>query len=284
MSRAAPVSRGLRPSAVALALMLAAAPGGSALARADLASTEFDCLIEPRTVIRLGSEVTGVLDQVNLERGDIVKAGQLVARLQSGVEVATVKLARARSENDVPVKARTARLDFAASKEERTAKLFTKKIVSGEQMEIAMTERRLAELDLSEAEMDRGLAKLQLRQAIALLNQRAIISPIDGVIVERALSPGEFINEQSHVVTIAEMGVLNIEVFIPIAFYGALSIGMRGEVRPEEPVEGVFEATVTIVDELFDPASGTFGVRLQLANADYVLPAGLRCKVRFLAD
>lgn len=284
MSRATPFPPGPRSSTVILALLLALAPGAAAPARADLASTELDCLIEPRKVIRLGSEVTGVLDEVNLERGDVVKAGQLVAKLQSGVEEATVKLARARSENGVPIKARTARLDFALGREERTAKLFKKKIVSGEQMETAMTERRLAELDLSEAEMDVGMAKLQLRQAIALLNQRMIISPIDGVIVQRALSPGEFINEQSHVVTIAEMGVLNIEVFVPIAFYGAVTIGMRGEVRPEEPVAGVYEATVTIVDELFDPASGTFGVRLRLPNPDHALPAGLRCKVRFLAD
>jgi hypothetical protein len=36
-----------------------------------------------------------------------------------------------------------------------------------------------------------------------------------------------------------------------------------------------------VVDPVIDAASGTFGVRLELPNSDYRLPAGLRCKVRF---
>ncbi len=282
MSRPASTVRALRRSLAALALV--AAPGGAALAQADLASTELDCLIEPHTVVQLGSAVTGVLDEVSVDRGDAVQAGQVVARLESGVEEATVKLARARSENDVPIQSRTARLEFQIGKEERTEKLFNKNVVSSEQMETAMTERRLAELDVREAEMEKGLAQLQLRQAIELLNQRVIVSPIDGVVVERALAPGEYVNEQSYVVTVAEMGVLNIEVFVPIDLYGAVTLGMRGEVRPAHPVGGVYDATVVIVDELFDPASDTFGVRLELPNPDGELPAGLRCMIRFVAD
>ena len=38
-----------------------------------------------------------------------------------------------------------------------------------------------------------------------------------------------------------------------------------------------------IVDPVIDGASGTFGVRLRLPNPDRVVPAGLRCQVRFLA-
>jgi membrane fusion protein (multidrug efflux system) len=38
---------------------------------------------------------------------------------------------------------------------------------------------------------------------------------------------------------------------------------------------------VTIVDQVFDAASGTIGIRLELPNSDYALPAGLKCQVRF---
>jgi multidrug efflux pump subunit AcrA (membrane-fusion protein) len=56
---------------------------------------------------------------------------------------------------------------------------------------------------------------------------------------------------------------------------------MRAEVTPESPAEGVYQATVTVVDRIIDAASGTFRVRAELPNPDYALPAGLRCKVRF---
>jgi hypothetical protein len=40
---------------------------------------------------------------------------------------------------------------------------------------------------------------------------------------------------------------------------------------------------VTLMDRVIDPASGTFGVRLELPNPDYAIPSGLHCRVRFLA-
>jgi multidrug efflux pump subunit AcrA (membrane-fusion protein) len=59
---------------------------------------------------------------------------------------------------------------------------------------------------------------------------------------------------------------------------------MRGEVTPEVPDGEVQVASVTVVDRIVDPASSTFGVRLELPNADHAIPGGLRCQVRFLAD
>ncbi len=62
---------------------------------------------------------------------------------------------------------------------------------------------------------------------------------------------------------------------------GKVKVGMKAEVRPESPVGGVHLGLVTVVDRVLDAASGTFGVRLELPNPKYRLPAGLRCKVRF---
>jgi hypothetical protein len=58
---------------------------------------------------------------------------------------------------------------------------------------------------------------------------------------------------------------------------------MKGEVYPEEPVGSRYTATVTVVDRVFDAASGTIGVRLEVPNPQYALPAGLKCQVRFPA-
>jgi len=58
---------------------------------------------------------------------------------------------------------------------------------------------------------------------------------------------------------------------------------MSAEVIPEQPVGGTYRATVTVVDKVFDAVSATIGVRLELPNPDYALPAGLKCQVRFPA-
>ena len=55
---------------------------------------------------------------------------------------------------------------------------------------------------------------------------------------------------------------------------------MTAVVQPEG-IGGRHTAVVKIVDKVFDAASGTFGVRLELANRSGTLPGGVRCQVEF---
>ena len=145
------IGRATLLATVAFASLITQASYGVA-AEVDLAAAELGCLIEPKSQVKLGSAVTGVLATVSVDRGDVVHAGQVLAKLDSDVEEAIVALARARAENDVVIQSRSERRDFQIAKENRTKLLFEKNVVSNQQMEIAATERRLADLDLVEAE------------------------------------------------------------------------------------------------------------------------------------
>jgi multidrug efflux pump subunit AcrA (membrane-fusion protein) len=133
------------------------------------------------------------------------------------------------------------------------------------------------------AELDQDTARLELKNARTLLERRTIRSPVDGVVTELTLHPGEFAHKQSPVMTIAEINPLNVEVYVPITKYGTIEPGMFGEVVPEDPVGGKYLAEAKIVDRVFDTASSTFGVRLALPNPNFALPAGLKCRVHFVA-
>ena len=114
-----------------------------------------------------------------------------------------------------------------------------------------------------------------------IMTPARVRSPVDGVVVERLLMPGEYRNEQSPIITLAQVNPLRVEVFIPTALYGQVYVGQAAEVSPEAPVGGMHPATVAVVDRVLDAASGTFGVRLELPNPELRLPAGIRCKVAF---
>ena len=107
------------------------------------------------------------------------------------------------------------------------------------------------------------------------------MSPVNGGITERVLGPGEFNNDQAHILTVAEMDPLRVEIFLPIAAYGHVKVGDPADVMPEALVGGPYRATVVVVDSVLDAASGTIGVQLKLPNPDLHLPAGVHCKVRF---
>ncbi len=256
--------------------------GGPAVADApSIQDQVFDCVMQPHQVVALGSSVQGILSTVAVDRGDQVEQGSEVARLDSGVEEVTVELARLRVGDTTTLEASRDQLAFHRRKLERSARLSREKVLSDSALDEVETEARVAEMNVREAELEQRAAELELRRSEELLKRRTILSPITGVVVERALSPGEYVHEQAAILTIAQVDPLNVEVFVPIGWYGQVRPGMAGEVTPAPPLTGRYGAEVTIVDSVFDTASGTFGVRLEVTNPDGRLPAGARCSVRF---
>jgi len=243
-------------------------------------SIAFDGLIEPRMIVKVGSAVRGVLDKVLVDRGDMVKKGQVLATLQSDVERATMELARARSENKAAIEAKKEELEFAKRNQERRKELYDQKALPQNEWDEVVTKKILAEHGLAEARENRNLARLELKQATAVVDRLTIRSPVTGVVVERYLSPGEYVEDQP-ILHLAQIDPLHVEVILPVEKLGSVQEGMQAKVRPEEPVGGTYDAKVTIVDKVVDAASGTFGVRLELPNPGYKLPAGLKCKVIF---
>ena len=242
-----------------------------------------DGLIEPSMVVNVGSSVPGILQTVQAERGDMVKKGQVIARLHSGVERATMELARARSEMEATINERQAQLDFNLRRQERYEELFKKKVIPFEKIDEARTNTKMALMDLEEARENLRLAKLELDRSVEVVKRMTIYSPITGVVMERFLSPGEYIEDQP-VVKLAQIHPLHVEVFAPVELLGAVKVGMQADVTPENPVGKAYQAKVTIVDRVVDAASGTFGVRLELPNPKYKLPSGLKCRVTFLDE
>jgi RND family efflux transporter MFP subunit len=241
----------------------------------------FDCVIQPRAVIKIGSPAEGILREIGVRRGDVVEADQVLARLDSSIEEAEVAIARARAEDTSQVEASRTRLDYESSRLERVTALFERNVMTAEKFEEAQIQHQLAELALRSAEMAHHIATLELRRARALVDMRTVRSPVEGVVVETIMSPGEYAYAQSPILTLAEIDPLHVKVFVPLALYDEIFLGSSAEVTPVEPVGGVYAAEVRVVDRVHDPASGTFGLLLLLDNPGYHLPAGIRCSVRF---
>jgi RND family efflux transporter MFP subunit len=193
----------------ALLLLLSS---GSAMAE------DYACLIEPRQVLKLATPVQGVVASVAVDRGDRVKKGQVVARLDSEVEEANLLIARLRAANDTEIASAQAKLDFLKHKLARKLQLRNNQWGSMEELEEAESDTKVADAQLRENVLNLSQAKLEAQRADGLLRQRQIVSPVDGVVTERTLGPGEFVNDQAHILTIAEMDPLRVETYLPLSF------------------------------------------------------------------
>lgn len=266
---------------LAIAVAFATALGASAAAQPAGDFLELEGLLEPKVRVIVSASIEGVVETVLVDRGDAVEEGQVLATLEASVEKAALEVARLRAKATAAFRRNEARLGFAERTLERSTALERGGVLALRDRDEAEAEKALAEAGLIEAREAREMAEADLIRAQAVVDLRTIRSPIKGVVVERLLSPGD-LADPAQFVELAQIDPLHVEVFAPLSVWGRIQEGMAAEVRPEAPVGGVYRATVVVVDRVVDAASGTFRVRLELPNPDYALPAGLKCRVRFL--
>jgi RND family efflux transporter MFP subunit len=242
----------------------------------------YSCMIEPHSVTELSTSEQGVLKEVLVRRGDIVKKGQVVAKLESSLEAIALQFADARAKMTGDVESKKAALEYMLRQRDRITELYEDKAISFNEKDKADTDVRLAETELQVAMDNQKLAQFERDRAARRLDLRSIRSPVDGVIVEILLVPGESVDDRAReIMVIAEVNPLNVEIILPAEQFGSVQVGTPAEVTPLLPGEAIRQTEVSVVDRTIDAASDTFGVQLQLENADYAIPGGIRCDIEF---
>lgn len=242
------------------------------------AAQPLGCMIEPERIAEVGSPVVGIVESVSVERGDMVRKGQILATLRSDVERASVQVAGTRSQAEAGVRSAEAALELAHVTEKREKDLVEKKFISQQALdkshaETAMTAQKLA---LAHEQLRTWNSELSL--ALAQLGQRTIRSPIDGIIADRYIWPGERVEEKP-MFRVAKISPLRVEMVVTAALYGTISKDMQLSIIPQLPNTQPLQANVVLVDKLIDGPSNTFRVRAEIPNKDSAIPSGISCKV-----
>jgi RND family efflux transporter MFP subunit len=240
-------------------------------------------VIEPRQIVELRPAIEGVIEKIEVDRGDLISKGQVLVLLQSGVETAAVELAKYRASMQGTVKAQEAKLEYSELRSERREMLAAEKYLSAQELDDARAEKRVAEAELIEARDNKRIAELEFERVNEQLKLRTIRSPFAGVVMDRLMNPGDvsdMSDSRKPVLKIAEIGVLRVEAVLPAAAYKQVKVGSSVEVVPDVLSERAI-AKVSAVDRVMDAASGTFGVRLEMLNEGYKLPAGIKCRAVF---
>lgn len=240
------------------------------------------CLIEPDRIAEVGTPVVGVIERFEVDRGDLVKAGQPLVRLRAGVERANHGVAEERVRIDSDVRAALAAHELAQQKVERAEQLIAENFLSPQALEQAKAEAEVARQKVAQAQGQQSVWRRERDVAEAQLEQRTLRSPFEGVVAERYMNPGERAEERP-LLRIAVIDPLRVELMVPVAQFGSFAPGDAVVVQPELPDAPPVTARVRQVDRLMDAASNTFRVRLTLPNPQLSLPAGLRCKVELPA-
>lgn len=239
------------------------------------------CLIEPDRVADVGTEAVGVLSHVKVERGDTVAAGQLIARLSAQVERATAGVAQARANAEAEYQQALANSALSQRKLTRTRDLVKQNFVSGQALDQAEAEARIAEQRVLQTKEVQQVSQREYQLSTAQLAQREVRSPFGGIVLERYRTEGERV-EREPVVRVARVDPLRVEALVPAKLFSTIKAGQLAVVKTDLTLFPSLSAKVVLVDRVIDPASNSFRVRLSLPNPSQRIPAGLRCRLSFV--
>jgi RND family efflux transporter MFP subunit len=261
---------------------LGAAISGLALACAAQPAwaNAYDCLIEPYASVELGTAVTGLVDKVLVKRGDRVSRGQVLVQLEASAETAAAELAKFKSQAQGGVKSAQSKVEFAQKKFERRKEMAAERLIATQERDDAEAELRQAEAELVSVKEARDQAAIEYKQQSSLLALRSIRSPVDGVVVDQVVSPGEVAEAggKKPLLKLAQLDPLKVRVMLPMALFGKIRAGTALELSPENAPNSRLKAIVRQTDKVLDAASGTHVVILDLPNRGLDIPSGVKCK------
>ena len=244
---------------------------------AETLADSSSCLVKPKQVVQLGSSVFGVLAEITVDRSDVVVKGQIIGKLDTSVEEAQLAMDKFRAQNTAPLRAAQADLAWNKRELERRQKLAANMWSKANDVDEARTKVAQDEIAIDKANDERKIAELEAAKAQAQYNLKLIRSPLDGIVTEVRLQPGEFIYETTPIVTLAQVDPLTVDLVLPGKLYGAVKLSQDIDLNLAFPVNRKVASKIDVIDPIIDAASDTFRVRLAIANPGNAIPAGIRC-------
>lgn len=247
--------------------------------------------------ISVPARVAGVLASVKVDEGDLIKEGDLLAKVDDAEEeliyqraVIEYELAQSQAANDVAIRAAQKALEFARQEYQRL-KRASEGIpgsVSKSELEESRVNSEQSGLELEKAEHEHALESLnqrlkQTEQSVARHNMEIhkILAPINGMVVKVMRRPGEWVEPGEDVLRAIRIDRLRAEGLVPFEVVTPELVGSPADITVSIPGRDDVIATghVVFVNPELNPVNGRVRVRVEFDNPHRVLMPGMRAKM-----
>jgi HlyD family secretion protein len=247
--------------------------------------------LSPVVQVEVGSQVSGRIKELFADYNSEVKAGQVIATIdsrlfQTAVSQARARLASARADlKRTEALAENSRLQY-----ERTRGLGDRGVVAAAQIDEAQAARRSAEAQVVSARAEVTQAQAALEQAEINLAYTTIASPIDGVVVSRNVDVGQTVAASLSAPTLfviaGDLRQMEVHTSVAESDVGQLVPGMRVEFTVDAYPDDTFVGAVKQVRYEAQAVSNvvTYDAVVQVENDALKLRPGMTANVTFIVD
>lgn len=242
--------------------------------------------VRSRNEVDLVPRIIARILEIKVRSGDRVKKGDVMAILDAKDLTAVVSQGQdqLRAVNasvgaaDEQVKAAKAALDLANRELNRTRALFEKNAATKRDFEQSTTAFEQAEAGLQKAIQQRAAASAQasaagqgIKQAEVGLGYATVLSPIDAIVAERLVDPGDLGNPANVMLRLFDPASLMLEVPVRESLVQEVSLGATVSYSVPS-LDRTFEGTVREIVPSVDPHSRTFLVKVCIDNSEGLMP------------
>lgn len=212
--------------------------------------------------VDIASKYAGRVEKILAREGDLVKPGQVVAQMNTDELEADLARGKAKiaesEETKNQIKAeileKESRLKFAQQQYERDKSLFSRRVISREEMEQVQSQRDIASaaLDASKAKLqtsDRTIeaAQAEVKRIEAQITDSTLTSPVEGRVLYRLAEEGEVLSAGGKVFTLVNLGDIYMEIFLPAQDAARIPIGADARIVVDVAPQYAARANVTFV-------------------------------------
>jgi RND family efflux transporter MFP subunit len=263
--------------------------------------------LQPDETATVSSEVAGRVLKINVDFGQPIRKGQVVAeldaqelRLQLERAKATLAQALARigldddgqtPESTPLMRQARAQMEEARSKYENAARLIQTGDISRERYtELEKQYRaRLAAYEAARDDMRTQIALIRsLRAEVQLAEKRVrdatVIAPFDGAVSQKHVSPGQYIKENVPILTVVKTSPLRLRVEAPESAVADVKVGTTLTFTTDAVPGAEFQAVVRELNPALDSRSRTLTAEARLVSQDPRLKPGSFVQVRLVAS
>lgn len=247
--------------------------------------------VVPQRKAALSSKATGRLEWLGVLEGSRVKAGEVIARLES--RDVQAKLAQAEAQVNVAIANQqqgAAELRDAEANYKRSAELLAKKFISGAQHDADQARLGKARAAIASQKAAVASAEANRRAAEVEVEQTVIRAPFDAIVLTKNANVGDNITPFSSaaeakgaVVTVADMETLEVEADVAESSIARISVDQPVEVQldalPDMRLAGVVSRIVPTVDR----SKATVLVKVRFVERDPRVLPDMSAKVAFLS-
>lgn len=247
--------------------------------------------VNPVHSINIGAQVSGRIYKIYADYNSKVTKGQILAEIDPSLFQASVDKARADLNNSQANYNKVlAQANYNKANYERYSRLYEKHYVSKDEVEASYATYIASKSELSAMQANIKQAKANLDTAETNMYYTKIISPVDGVVVSRAVDEGQTVASSFQTpelfVVAEDLTKMQIEVSVSEADIGKIAEGQKAEYTLDGYPDDTFEGTVTQVRLNPTTVSNvtTYTVIVSVNNDEEILKPGMSANVTIITQ